>query len=248
MPKFDTEWETLVRAQPAHASAPPEALGLLIHTAQATGLDPLQRQLYLIVRGGKWAVQTSIDGFRMVASRSALYAGQAGPFWTLGPDSPWTDIPPDGKPYAAKVGVRLVNHAEPTWGVAKYADYAAGPMWSKFPSTMVAKCAEALALRKALPGEFSGLYTAEEMDQAIPREVAPVQERRDWAAGLTRDQEERPIQPHGKPETAPSYQEAARRITVPEVKLFLAQLKELWKVDRAAAEAAHEVLKERGLV
>lgn len=235
MAKFDDEWEKLVRAH--NAGAPEASVALLIHIARASGLDPLQRQLYLIGRGAKWQVQTSIDGFRLVASRTGEYGGQAGPQW-CGTDGVWKDVWLDStQPSAARIGVWRKGFHEPCWGVARLAAYSAGgPMWAKMADVMLAKCAESLALRKAFPVELSGLYTEEEMAQAGGTEVpAPAEERKAWAKTVA-----------ANPEA--SVQERAKRVTVPELQLFLGQLREAWREDKEAAEAAYATLRERGLV
>ncbi len=145
---------------------PPDvAVRMLEDVCARTGLDWKSRLVYLMKRGNKWSVELSIDGFRAVAGDEPEYGGQEGPLYTTGPDQPWTDNPPETPPYSAKVGV--VKSGKVTWAVAKYADYNAGsPIWRKFPATMTAKCAEALALRKAFPRKLGGLYTADEMAQA----------------------------------------------------------------------------------
>ena len=152
------------------ASPPDFAVRLLEDVCERTTLSWKARHVYLQSRssrtGGKtWQVTLSIDGFRAVGASHPDYAGQEGPYWTTSPDAPWSDIPPDGKPYAAKVGIKKKDGVT-TWGVCKYSDYYAGMMWDKLPSTMIAKCAEMLAWRKTFPRVFGGLYGDAEMEQA----------------------------------------------------------------------------------
>lgn len=155
-------------------------LKLFLAQCQRTGLDPFSRQIYWIKRGGKGTTQVSIDGFRVIAERSGELDGQEC-HWCA-EDGVWVDVwLKKEAPAAARVLVYRKGCTKPFPGVARMSEYnAGGNMWSKMPATMLAKCAEGLALRKAFPHQLSGLYTTEEMDQVdapvVERVVAVAQE------------------------------------------------------------------------
>jgi len=152
---------------------------LFVEVCRAKKLDPFSRQIHAVKRWDSMAgrevmtIQTGIDGFRTLAERTGKYVGQRGPFW-CGDDGVWRDVWLEATPpKAAKVEVLRKDFDEPLVGVALFQEYAQqkkggqlNHMWGKFSTVMLAKCAEAVALRRAFPEQLSGLYTNDEMHQA----------------------------------------------------------------------------------
>ena len=188
----------------------PDEFKLFLKIVAATGLDPFSRQIYAVKRWDKKAnreimqAQVSIDGFRVVACRTGKFRGRLGPLW-CGTDGVWKDVwLQDGYPAAAKVGVLVEGFSEPVWAVARWESFvqtgkdgSVTHMWNKMPDHMLAKCAEAQALRVALPAYLSGVYAPEEMDQADNPQVKTP--RKVDNSAVTVEPAEAPALPAAKP-------------------------------------------------
>src|SRR4051812_8654837 len=188
--EFTRDQITLIKATIAK-DATDDELDLFLYTCRRLRLDPFGRQIYFMKRrsggdsdgGGSDAVgraQVSIDGLRLVAERTGEYQGQTPPEWarvTLsdhGPVIEWFPVWPfKDQPHSARIGIYRRGFREPMFGVARFDAYkvtksggALNRMWSKMGPEQLAKCAEALGLRKAFPQELSGVYSTDEMGQA----------------------------------------------------------------------------------
>lgn len=142
-----------------------QELSLFAMVAHRSGLDPFARQIHAVKRSGRVTFQTGIDGYRSIAERTGEYLGSDEPEF-----GPWVDKP-FGHPEWARVTVYRLRQGvrTPQAATAYFDEYCpadSAPMWKKMPRNQLAKCAEALALRKAFPYLFSDVYTDTEMEQA----------------------------------------------------------------------------------
>lgn len=141
---------------------------LYLYQASKMGLDPLAKQIHAVMRWDSkqnrnvMSIQTAIDGYRLIADRTGHYAGSDEPKFVEGKPFP---VSATVTVYKVVGGIRCPFTATAFWA-EYYPGDKAGFFWKKMPHGQLAKCAEALALRKAFPAELSGVYTKEEMEQA----------------------------------------------------------------------------------
>jgi len=139
-----------------------DELKLFLWVARKHKLDPMTRQLHAVKRNGTVCLQIGIDGYRSMAARYKDYGGIDEPEYEYANAG-------DKIPTMARVRVWKKGFDRPTVGIAFWSEYAPTGnqafMWQKMPRLMLAKCAEALALRKAYP-DLADIYTDEEMHQA----------------------------------------------------------------------------------
>lgn len=139
-----------------------DELKLFQAVCKKTGLDPFMKQIYAVKRKDQMTIQTSIDGYRLIAERTGRYCP--------GRESTYVY---DGDKLVHATSYVKKQTADGTWHevaasayLDEYRPAYANQFWESKKHIMLAKCAESLALRKAFPNELSGLYSDEEMHQS----------------------------------------------------------------------------------
>lgn len=161
-------------------------------TCKRLRFDPFARQCWFVKRLQKvqdengtstWQkvgrTETSIDGLRSVAEDSGEYEGQEPLQWYDGESGKWLDVwTLEYPPLAARASVYRKGHRTPMVAVAHWSEYVPTytkrengqeveyvvARWEKAGASQLAKCAEALALRRAFPRTLSGVHTSEELE------------------------------------------------------------------------------------
>ena len=151
-------------------NATDDELKLFLYQCNRTKLDPLSHQIWFIKTKDQLNIMTSIDGLRVLAERSGIYAGQDAPVFTKHEND-----------FSCSVTVykfSATNERYPVaTGVAFYKEYKpkySGSLWDSKPRMMLSKVAESIALRKAFPQDLAGLYTTEEFNEVRPQVEEPV--------------------------------------------------------------------------
>jgi phage recombination protein Bet len=154
---------------------------MFIKMAAALSLNPLRRQIYAFVfhksdpAKRQLTVVVGIDGLRSVAAGTGNYRPDEN-----GPRIDYDEAQRDDNAnplgiVKAEVTVWCWAHGEwhPVNGTAHWDEYAPirdgkidhkKNLWRKMARVMIAKCAEAQALRKAWPDKFSNVYEPSEVD------------------------------------------------------------------------------------
>ena len=170
---------------------------LFIALCERRGLDPLVGQVYCIITSRddeakrKLVLMAAIDGLRSLAYRAVAERGvearpdEKEPMF----ESDETLISPTNPVGLVKCVVSwFVSDKRGNWhpfvGIARWDEFVPiwydrhkdiseikrGTQWGKMPHNMLAKCAEAQALRRIAPEALGGLYEPSEMDQVQARE------------------------------------------------------------------------------
>lgn len=172
--------QTLAKAGVIPYDTPAPILEVFAHACKEHGLSPFKKEIYLVKynskQGGQYHTIVGIDGFRIKAARTGQYAGCEDPRYNVQPNGAFetaASLKATGKlpvsctftVYRAIAGTRCPFTATVIFDEYYPAVASGRGDFSKaatMPFNMIAKCAEAKALKMAFSDELAGLHIEEE--------------------------------------------------------------------------------------
>jgi len=149
---------------------------MFMHIAKSYGLDPFNGEIFFWKMNGKPTIMTSRDGYLKIADSHPSYDGlvsdvvRANDVFKRERDNINHEYGADrGDIIGAYALVYRKDRRYPVYVFAPFKEYNAGTrVWAKYPSAMILKVAESMALKRAFT--VSGLVSREEMDVIQDRE------------------------------------------------------------------------------
>jgi phage recombination protein Bet len=125
-------------------------LRMFLEVCRSTGLDPFLKEIYFVAE--RSIIMASRDGYLRVANEHPQFDGME------------TKVERDERnvPIKATCSVWRKDRSHAITCEAYYSEYKKpGPVWSQYPSAMISKVAEVLALKRSFA--INGVVTEEEM-------------------------------------------------------------------------------------
>lgn len=139
-------------------------LRVFLEVCKRTGLDPFLKEVWYVAEKG--IIMAARDGYLRVANESPQFDGME------------TRVvrTENGIPVKAICTVWRKDRNHPIVCEAFYNEYVkSSPVWKQYPSAMISKVAEVLALKRSFA--INGVVTEEEIGQDAPRVPVEVQRR-----------------------------------------------------------------------
>ena len=159
-----------------------EELDMFLSISSTYGLDPFLREIWCVDMGGRTVITTGRDGYLKIANRNPNYDGMVGDVVRAGDKfskegdsvNHLYGTANRGPIVGAYAIVYRKDRTHPTYVFAPFAEYNTGRnSWEKYPSAMILKVAESMALKRAF--SISGLVTKEEI--GTPQEQKQQEQR-----------------------------------------------------------------------
>ena len=149
---------------------------MFMHLTRSYGLDPFNGEIFFWKVNGKPTIMTSRDGYLKIADSHPAYDGivsdvvRANDVFKREKDDIKHEYGADrGDIIGAYALVYRSDRRYPVYVFAPFDEYNAGTrVWANYPSAMILKVAESMALKRAFT--VSGLVSREEMDAIQERD------------------------------------------------------------------------------